>query len=444
MDNLQIEYIEIDKLIPYVNNPRNNKNAVDKVAGSIKEFGFKNPVIVDKDMVIVAGHTRILAARKLGIQEVPIIRIEDLTPEQIKAFRIADNKVGEFAEWDPELLAIELEALRATGIDVQITGFDLDELEFLNGDSKEAEEDDYNKEPPANPISQQGDIWLLGCHRVMCGDSTDPDQVQKLLEGQLVDLVITDPPYNVDYEGNHGMKIQNDNMSDDRFYDFLCKVYVNIYNNLKKGGPVYVFHADTEGVNFRKAFCDSGLKLAQCLIWVKNTMVLGRQDYQWQHEPILYGWKEGEAHKWYGAFDKTTVIEDRVNINKLTKEQMKDLLKELLVDKDQTTVIHEDKPVRSDEHPTMKPVKLIARLIKNSSWPQDRVLDLFGGSGSTLIAAEQIDRVCNMMEFDERYADVIVDRYIRFKGTSQDVSLIRNGKSYGYLDVKPAIQKHVG
>lgn len=435
MDNLHIEYLNIDQLIPYVNNPRNNKNAVDKVAGSIKEFGFKNPVIIDKDMVIIAGHTRLLAARKLGINEVPVIRVEDLTPEQIKAFRIADNKVGEFAEWDAELLAIELEALKAAGVDVSITGFDLSELDALNQDSKEAEEDDYNEAPPENPISQQGDIWLLGKHRLMCGDSTDPAQVAQLLEGINVDLVITDPPYNVDYEGGTGLKIKNDNMSDNLFYQFLHKVHLNIFDSLKKGGPVYVFHADTEGINFRKAFKDSGLKLAQCLVWVKNSLVLGRQDYQWQHEPILYGWKEGEAHKWYGAFDKTTVIEDRVNVNKLTKDQMKEMLKQLLELKEQTTVIREDRPAKNSEHPTMKPLKLIARLMKNSSQPGNKVLDMFGGSGSTLITAEQLDRICYMMEYDEKYVDVIVDRYITYRGSSQDVFLIRKGTKINYDNI---------
>lgn len=435
MNKLEIKYMDIEKLIPYVNNPRENKNAVDKVAGSIKEFGFKNPVIVDNDMVIVAGHTRLLAARKLGLTEVPVIRVEDLTPAQIKAFRIADNKVSEFSDWNEEMLAVEFEELQAAGYDVALTGFDLVDIDTLNGDNKEAAEDDYEVEPPENPISKQGDIWLLGKHRVLCEDSTEAKQVTRLMDGKMCDLVITDPPYNVDYEGGTGLKIKNDNMKEDAFYKFLYKVHVNLFNILNKGSPIYVFHADTEGANFRKAFVDSGLKLAQCLIWVKNSMVLGRQDYQWKHEPILYGWKPEAAHKWYGAYDKTTVIEDRVNVNSLTKDEMKAMLNEFMADTEPTTIIHEDKPHKNGEHPTMKPLKLIARLMKNSSRPKDLVVDLFGGSGSTLIAADQIDRVCDMMEFDEKYVDVIVNRYISYKKSSEGVILLRDGEKIPYSEV---------
>jgi len=375
-----------DRLIPYVNNPRKNDKAVDVVAGSIQEFGFKNPIIVDKDNVIVAGHTRLLAARKLGLEEVPVIRVEDLTEQQIKAFRIADNKTAEFAEWDMELLALELE-----GLDDIFTGFNEVEIADILGLDNEAQEDDFDVDAEAKkiiePETKPGDVWLLGRHRLMCGDATKIKDVERLVDGRHADLVLTDPPYNVDYEGGtkDKLKIQNDKMEDSRFLQFLTDAFTRMNENSKKGAAIYVFHSESEGYNFRSAFKAAGYSLRQCLIWVKNTMVIGRQDYHWQHEPILYGWKEGAKHAWYG-------------------------------DRKQTTLIRYDRPLRNAEHPTMKPVGLCGYLIGNSSKEGDIVLDLFGGSGSTLIACEQLNRICYMMELDPVYCDVIVKRWENLTG----------------------------
>jgi DNA modification methylase len=402
MDRIRIEYMATDRLIPYVNNPRKNDKAVDVVAGSIQEFGFKNPIIVDKDNVIVAGHTRLLAARKLELEEVPVIRAEDLTEQQIKAFRLADNKTAEFAEWDMELLALELE-----GLDDIFTGFNEVEIADILGLDNEAQEDDFDVDAEAEkiiePETKPGDVWLLGRHRLMCGDATKIKDVERLVDGRHADLVLTDPPYNVDYEGGtkDKLKIQNDKMEDSRFLQFLTDAFTRMNENSKKGAAIYVFHSDSEGYNFRSAFKAAGYSLRQCLIWAKNTMVMGRQDYHWQHEPILYGWKEGAKHAWYG-------------------------------DRKQTTLIRYDKPLRNAEHPTMKPVGLCGYLIGNSSKEEDIVLDLFGGSGSTLIAAEQLNRTCYMMELDPVYCEVIVQRYINLKGHDGDVYLERDGNKIAF------------
>ena len=296
-----------DSLIPYINNPRKNTSAVDKVAASIKEFGFKVPIIIDSDNVIVAGHTRLLAAKKLGIESVPCVIADDLSPAQIKAYRIADNKTAEFAEWDDELLKIELEALERLDFDLDLTGFDKSEIEKLlvSGENSGAEEDDFDSDKALDeikmPVTHTRDVWLLGRHRLICGDSTSADDVAKLMNGQQADLILTDPPYNVDYQGGtkDKLKIQNDKMQDDKFLLFLVSAFKNMYEFSKKGAAIYVFHADSEGYNFRAAFKQAGYQLKQCLIWVKNSLVMGRQDYQWQHEPVLYGWKDGASHAWY-------------------------------------------------------------------------------------------------------------------------------------------------
>ena len=393
-----------DSLIPYINNPRKNAAAVDKVAASIKEFGFKVPIIVDSDNVIVAGHTRLLAAKKLGIESVPCVIADDLSPAQIKAYRIADNKTAEFAEWDDELLKIELEALEGLEFDLDLTGFDKSEVDKLLADGKYsgAEEDDFDSdkalEEIKTPVTQAGDVWLLGRHRLICGDSTSADDVSKLMDGQQADLILTDPPYNVDYQGGtkDKLKIQNDKMQDDKFLLFLVSAFKNMYEYSKKGAAIYVFHADSEGYNFRAAFKQAGYQLRQCLIWVKNSLVMGKQDYQWQHEPVLYGWKDGASHVWYS-------------------------------DRKQTTLIKYDKPHKNADHPTMKPVGLCGYFIGNSSKEGDIVLDLFGGSGSTMIACEQTGRICYLSELDPKYCDVIVKRYIEQAGSSDGVYLDRCG-----------------
>jgi len=398
MDNkLNIVYKKISELKEYENNPRKNDKAVDAVANSIKSFGFKVPVIIEPDGTIVAGHTRVKASKKLGLDEVPCIIASDLSPDQLKAFRIADNKTAELADWDMDLLVEELK-----GIEMDMEQFGFDDLEKLL--DRDVLEDEFEEELPEVAYSKKGDIFVFGKHRLMCGDSTKSEDVEKLRDGALMDMVFTDPPYNVDYEGQDGMKIQNDKQSDEDFYNFLLSAFKNMYDSLKPGGPIYVCHADSEGVNFRNAFKNAGFKLAECLIWVKNSLVLGRQDYHWRHEPILYGWKEGSSHYF---------------IN----------------DRSQDTVWEYNKPKINDLHPTMKPLELVGRAVKNSSKPGEKVLDLFGGSGSTMIAAEQIGRVAYLMELDEKYTDVIVKRMIRFIQTYDNCYLIRDGVKTPLKDI---------
>lgn len=407
MKNINIVYKKIDELKPYKNNPRKNDKAVKAVADSIKEFGFKVPIILDSNMEIIAGHTRLKAAKRLKYKEVPCIIADDLTPDQVRAFRLVDNKVGELAEWDIDLLNIEL-----SEIELDLTPFDFKIEKTVN----DIEEDDYEVVAPDEPKAKMGDIYQLGKHRLMCGDSTSKEDVEKLMNGRLADLCLTDPPYNVNYEGSNGLTIKNDHMEDDKFKEFLYNFYLRMKESLKNGSSFYIFHADTSGGAFRVSLERAGLQLRQTLIWVKNTITLGRQDYQWQHEPILYGWKDGASHYFVNDRTQPTVIEDRININKLSKEKMKELLKEIYSDKIHTTIIHEDKPTKNDVHPTMKPLKLCGRLLTNSSRPGDLVVDFFGGSGSTMMACEQLDRICYMMEYDPKYVDVIIDRWEKYTG----------------------------
>jgi DNA modification methylase len=387
--NIVMKYVP--ELQEYDNNPRNNEAAITAVANSIKEFGFKVPIVITSDNVIIAGHTRLKASVLLGLTEVPCIIADDLNDEQIKAFRLADNKTAELATWDLSKLEDEL-----ADIDMDMLQFGFEELEELLPDNAADDDFDIDDEIPEIPFSEIGDIYELGPHRLMCGDSTDAKQVETLLDGNTVDMLFTDPPYNVDYEGTAG-KIKNDKMEDDTFYLFLYSAFQNMFNHTKLGGAVYVCHADTEGLNFRNAFKNAGFKLAECLIWVKNALVLGRQDYHWRHEPILYGWKEGAAHYF---------VDDR----------------------SQDTIWEYNKPRKNEEHPTMKPLELVGKAISNSSRRHESVLDLFGGSGSTMIAADQLDRKSYLMELDEKFIDVIVKRYIKHKASNENCYLIRNGK----------------
>lgn len=380
MQDIKIIYKNIDELVPYENNPRDNTAAIDAVAASIKEFGFKNPIIIDSDNVIVAGHTRLKAAQKLKIQNVPCVVADDLTQEQVNAFRLADNKTAELAEWDLELLNSELELI--DGIDMTEFGFELD-----FEDEQEVIEDEFDEELPEEPQTKLGDIYQLGRHRLMCGDSTDVDSVKTLMGGYKADLLLTDPPYNVAYEGKtkDALTIKNDNMSNDKFREFLRSAFTAADENMKPGAVFYIWHADSEGYNFRGACFDVGWTVRQCLIWNKSSMVLGRQDYQWKHEPCLYGWKEGAGHLW-------------------------------AADRKQTTVLNFDRPQRNGEHPTMKPVALFDYQILNNTKGGDIVLDLFGGSGTTIMACEQNGRNAYVMEFDPRYVDVIIKRWEEFTG----------------------------
>lgn len=411
MDDIrkQIIYKPLGELKPYKRNPRKNDGAVDAVAASIKEFGFKVPIVIDADGEIIAGHTRFKAAKKLGLKEVPCIIADDLTPDQIKAFRLADNKTAELADWDFELLQLELSAIQ---LDMTDFGFDT----TLPG---EAYEDNYEPEPPEEPKAKLGDMYKLGAHTLLCGDATSALSYTNLGGGALFDLLLTDPPYNVDYEGKtkDKLKIENDKKVDASFFEFLSDAFRNAAEALKPGGVWYIFHADIEGENFRKAAREQLGKVRQCLVWNKNTIVMGRQDYQWKHEPCLYGWKDGAAHYFIDDRTQATVYEDKgINLKKLKKDEAIKLLQDIFSDKQSTSVINEDKPARNAEHPTMKPVKLLARLIRNSTRPGESVLDPFGGSGSVLIACEQLGRVCTTIEFDPRYCDVIIDRWEKLTG----------------------------
>lgn len=380
---MKIQELDINSIKAYAKNPRKNEPAVDAVAKSLQEFGWKQPLVVDPTtMEIVVGHTRWKAAKKLGMTTVPCLMADDLTEEQIKAYRLADNKTNELAEWDFDLLDKEL----ADILDIDMTdfGFDFD----TGGDisNTEAEEDDFDAEAEyeniVEPVAKLGYVWQLGRHRLVCGDSTDKATVQKLMNGELADLLLTDPPYNVNYEGEtkDKLKIQNDNMTNDAFSAFLVKAFENAKAIMKVGASFYIWHADSNGGIFRNACASVGLTVRQCLIWLKNSLVLGRQDYQWKHEPCLYGWKEGAAHYW-GA------------------------------DRKQTTILEFDRPQRNAEHPTMKPVKMFDYLIFNSSKKGGIVADLFLGSGTTLIACEQDGRTCYGVEFDPKYCDVIIKRW---------------------------------
>lgn len=411
---MNIAYKNVNDLIPYINNPRDNDAAVDAVASSIKNFGFKVPIVVDSDNEIIAGHTRLKAAQKLGLQEVPTIVAEDLTENQVRAFRLADNKVSELAEWDQELLDNELQDI--AGIDMAEFGFDLlPDLEVEGVD-----EDDWDEELDEGPArSKPGDIYQLGEHRVMCGDSTDPEDVKKLTDGKLVDLIVTDPPYNVAYVGKtaDALTIDNDEMDEGNFELFLTDAFTAMAEVLKPGGAFYIWHAESTAHQFIKGLEAADLTFRQKLIWVKNTMVLGRQDYHWKHEPCFYGWKDGAAHYFTSDRTQVTVIEDKPNINTMNKDQLVQYAKDLQILLDGgSTILREDKPAASTFHPTMKPVKLIARNIVNSSKRGEIVLDIFGGSGSTLIASEQLKRTSYTMELDPKYVDVIIDRYEEFTG----------------------------
>ena len=413
MSSQKIVIKKVDELIAYDNNPRFNDEAVDAVANSIKAFGFRNPILIDSNNVIIAGHTRLLAAKKLGLKEVPCIMIDDLSDDEVKALRLADNKTAEIAKWDMGKLAVEIK-----NIDMDMLQFGFDDL--LDKLNEEPKDDNFNEdeEIPENPYSIKGDVYVLGEHRVMCGDSTVKEDVDVLMDGKVADLIETDPPYNVaigkkgqQYKERGGYDcgmtdrtILNDDMDDSSFRDFLNKVMVNFYNNIKPGGSIYVFHADTEGLNFRSAFKDAGFKLSECLIWKKNNFVLGRCPYHYMHEPILFGWREGAAHYF---------VEDRT----------------------QTTILEYDRPQASELHPTMKPVPLVTKLITNSSRRGELVLDLFGGSGTTLIACEQIGRIAYLMELDTKYVDVIVKRYLRSTNSLEGCFLLRDGKKIPLADI---------
>lgn len=402
----RFEKVNIDHLVPYARNARtHSKEQILQLRASIREFGFLNPALIDKDLNIIAGHGRILAAKEEGFTEIPCVFVEHLTEAQKRAYIIADNRLALIAGWDVEMLSVELSDLQGVEFDLSLLGFDDAELNKLLGGMEDVKDDDFDVEAELQKpaISQLGDLWLLGKHRMVCGDSTKAETFDLLMDGKLANLTVTDPPYNVNYEGSAG-KIMNDHMADEKFYQFLLDAFVLTEKAMAKDASIYVFHADTEGLNFRKAFSDAGFYLSGTCIWKKQSLVLGRSPYQWQHEPILFGWKKSGKHAWY-------------------------------TDRKQTTIWEFDKPRKSGDHPTSKPVQLIAYPIVNSSMTGCIVLDPFGGSGSTVLACEQTDRICYTVELDVKFCDVITKRYIEMVGSDKDIYLIRNGKKVCYSDV---------
>lgn len=402
----EMQLVPLSRLVPYVNNARTHSpEQLTKLRSSLREFGFINPVIIDREFNVIAGHGRIAAAKEEGMEEVPCVFADFLTEAQKKAYILADNRMALDAGWDEELLRIEIESLQGADFDVSLTGFGEDEIAdlFAEDGEKDVKDDDFDLSAALEKAAfvERGDIWTVGRHRLVCGDATSAEDVAALMDGKKANLIVTDPPYNVAFKSGSGLSIQNDSMENGEFYTFLYNSFQNMAEHLEKGGAAYVFHADTEGLNFRKAFVDAGFHLAGVCIWVKNSLVLGRSDYQWQHEPVLYGFLKNGKHPWYS-------------------------------DRKQTTIWNYDKPKRNKNHPTSKPLDLLGYPICNSSQENAIVLDAFGGSGSTMMACEQTNRICCMMELDEKYASVILRRYVEDTGDSEDVFVERGGGKIPY------------
>jgi len=404
----EMQLVSVSKLVPYVNNARTHSpEQITKLRSSLREFGFINPVIIDRDFGVIAGHGRILAAKEEGITEVPCVFVDHLTEAQKKAYILADNRMAMDAGWDEELLRIEIEALQGVSFDIGLTGFSTEEIaDLFGGDEPKVKDDDFDLSKALEEAAfvEKGDLWVVGRHRLYCGDATSAEDVAKLMDGKRANLIVTDPPYGVSFKSASGLTIQNDSMKNDEFYDFLLASFKNMADHLEPGGSAYVFHADTEGLNFRRAFADAGFHLAGCCIWAKNSLVLGRSDYQWQHEPVLYGFLTNGKHHWYS-------------------------------DRKQTTIWNFDKPSRNANHPTSKPLDLLAYPISNSSQENAIVIDTFGGSGSTLMACQEANRICYTMELDEKYASVILRRYVEDTSDADGVYVIRGGEKLMFSDL---------
>lgn len=405
---------DVEELIPYTRNARTHSSAqISQIAASIKEFGFLAPIVIAEDNTILCGHGRFYAAQKLGLKKIPCVKESHLTEAQKRAYIIADNKLSINAGWDDELLAVELSDLQGEGVDLSITGFDEKELADLFDDKSKSdvEDDGYDLSAALEKAAfvQRGDIWTVGRHRLMCGDATSADDVAALMGGKRANLLLTDPPYGVSFKSSSGLTIQNDSIKDEDFYSFLKSAFSAAVDCLEKGAAAYIFHADTEGLNFRRAFVDAGFHLAGCCIWVKDSLVLGRSDYQWQHEPVLYGFLQNGKHSWYS-------------------------------DRKQTTIWNFAKPKKNANHPTSKPLDLLSYPIQNSSQENAIVLDTFGGSGSTLMACELTNRICYTMELDEKYASVILRRYVDDTGRSDDVFVERAGERIPYASLAKAVE----
>ena len=410
------QLVSISKLVPYVNNARTHSpEQINKLRASLREFGFINPVIIDREFGIIAGHGRVMAAREEGIAEVPCVFVDHLTEAQKKAYILADNRMAMDAGWDEELLRVEIEALQGADFDVGLTGFDDKEIaDLFKTDSGKVEDDDFDLTAALEKASfvEEGDVWVVGKHRLICGDATNPDHVAKLMDGKRANLILTDPPYGVSFKSKSGLTFKNDSMKNEEFYEFLKSAFVNMAAHLEPGGSAYVFHADTEGLNFRQAFIDAGFHLAGCCIWVKDSLVLGRSDYQWQHEPVLYGFLKNGKHTWYS-------------------------------DRKQTTIWNFKKPKRNENHPTSKPLDLLSYPLGNSSQENAIVVDTFGGSGSTLMACEAMNRICYTMELDPKYASVILRRYVEDTGDAAGVYCVRGEKQIPYSELVKELETKV-
>lgn len=424
MNELKIEYIPTSELIPYAKNAKlHPEEQVEQIKASIREFGMNDPIAIWKNNEIIEGHGRLLACQDLGLQKVPIIRLDKLTDEERRAYMLAHNQTTMNSGWDAELLDDELKALLEEDIDMSKFGFEIDP-----DDDAEVKEDDFDEAPPENPTSKEGQIWKLGRHRLIVGDSTDPDVIKRLMGGDSADLLITDPPYNVAL-GYHmtpeeakrikrrtdGLIIENDEFhSDADFVKFLKKAFKTATDVLKPGWVFYIWYGSNQVHNLTTACIESKLTIREHLVWVKSIFAFGRQDYHWRHEPCAYGWKDGAAHYFVKDRTQDTVTDDTPDFDKIKKEDAVRLLKEIY--NTETSVVYEKKPGLNKEHPTMKPVGLFAKLIRNSSRPGEKVLDIFGGSGTTIIACEQIGRTCYMAELDPKFADVIIHRWEEFTG----------------------------
>lgn len=419
-----VQDVPLENLTPAPWNPRVLKEKRFKeLQGSLRrdpDFMRVRPVLCNKAGIIYGGNQRYRAAESLDWKTVPTF-VTDITDALAKERAIKDN--NQWGEWDDSIGQL-LEELKEQGVPLDQMGFSETELEGMLGSEDEKLPEDVPPPLPAKPKAKEGQMWALGEHRLLCGDATNERDVAKVCDGKKIDMVWVDPPYNVDYVGKteDALTIQNDKMSSEKFYKFLFASFKSAEMWAKKGAPIYVAFAELEGMNFRKALIDAGWELKQILVWVKNRFVLGRQDYNWQQEPIMYGWKPGEAHCWYGAFDKSTVFDEEVDLRKMDKGQLQNIIQSLRNLRN-TDVLRHDNPQASEDHPTMKPVSLVGQMIRNSSMPEDSVLDTFGGSGSTLIACEHLRRRCRMIELDPRYCDVIIKRWETL--TNEKATLIR-------------------
>lgn len=414
MDTSKFEQVPVDKLVPYARNARtHSKQQIAQLRASIREFGFVSPAVIDSDYNILVGHGRVQAAREEGYKTIPCVFAENLTEAQKRAYILADNQLALNAGWDEDMLSVELEDLKNDDFDLSLLGFDDTDLDkYLSKDEEDVSDDDFDLSAALEKATfvQSGDLWTVGRHKLLCGDATKAEDVARLMGDQKANLIVTDPPYGVSFKASDGLTIQNDSIKGDDFYKFLLASFNNMKDHLEAGGAAYVFHSDLERMNFQKAFTDVGFHLSGVCIWVKNSLVLGGSDYQWQHESVLYGFLQNGRHYWSSAAGRS-----------------------------QTTVWNFDKPKRNKNHPTSKPLDLISYPIKNSSQENAIVLDTFGGSGSTLMACEKTNRICRTMELDPKYASVILRRYVE-DTSDQCVFVERNGQRFEYKDLVKEVE----